>query len=156
MIRCGMSSADDPAKYDSVLVTTSQAAQTGSYRQRTLPVPDGALDLLLVRHGQSAAYVDGTSFPLVDGHGDPPLSDLGREQAERVGDRLAGAGIDAIYVTTLRRTAETAAPLVRHLGLTPAVEPGLREVYLGEWEGGLYRKMVAEFGPIAQRMFAEE
>jgi len=139
-----------------VLVTTQQGEQAGAYRQRTFPVPDGALDLLLVRHGQSEAYVEGKPFPLVDGHGDPPLSELGRSQALRVRDRLAEAGIDAIYVTTLRRTEQTATPLAERLGLTPAVEPALREVYLGEWEGGLYRKMVADFHPIAQRMFAEE
>ena len=112
--------------------------------------------MLLVRHGQSEAYVEGQPFALVGGHGDPPLSELGIRQAQRVCDRLAGAGIEAIYVTTLRRTVQTAAPLAERLGITAAVEPGLREVYLGEWEGGLYRKMVADFGPIAQRMFAEE
>ncbi|MGN6795056.1 MAG: histidine phosphatase family protein [Streptosporangiaceae bacterium] len=137
-------------------MTTRQGEQQGAYRQRAFPVPDGALDLLLVRHGQSEEYVDGKPFPLVDGHGDPPLSELGRAQALRVRDRLAGAGIDAIYVSTLCRTVQTAAPLAEQLGMTPKVEPGLREVYLGEWEGGLYRKMVADFHPIAQRMFAEE
>jgi probable phosphoglycerate mutase len=137
-------------------VTTQQGEQPGTYRQRTFPIPDDALDLLLVRHGQSEAYVEGRPFPLAGGHGDPPLSDLGRAQALRVCDRLAGAQIDAIYVTTLCRTAQTAAPLAERLGLTPRVEPELREVYLGEWEGGLYRKMVADFHPIAQRMFAEE
>ena len=114
------------------------------------------MDLLLIRHGQSEAYVDGRPFPLIDGHGDPPLSALGRDQAGKVADRLAGAGIDAIYVTTLCRTAQTAAPLAERLGLAPLVEPDLREVHLGEWEGGLYRKMVAESHPLAQRMFAEE
>jgi probable phosphoglycerate mutase len=139
-----------------VLVTTQQGEQAHTYRQRTFPVPDDALDLLLIRHGQSETYVEGTPFPLTGGHGDPPLSALGREQARSVGDRLAGAAIEAIYVTTLCRTAQTAAPLAGRLGRTPVVEPDLREVYLGEWEGGLYRKMVAEFHPIAQRMFAEE
>ena len=114
------------------------------------------MDLLLIRHGQSEAYVEGRAFPLIDGHGDPPLSALGRDQAGKVADRLTGAGIDAIYVSTLRRTAQTAAPLAERLGLAPVVEPDLREVHLGEWEGGLYRKMVAESHPIAQRMFAEE
>jgi len=114
------------------------------------------MDLLLIRHGQSEAYVEGRPFALIDGHGDPPLSALGRDQAGKVADRLAGAGIDAIYVTTLCRTAQTAAPLAERLGLAPVVEADLREVHLGEWEGGLYRKMVAEFHPIAQRMFAEE
>ncbi len=137
-----------------MLVTTPQ--EDRAHRQRPFPVPDGAMDLLLIRHGQSEAYVEGRPFPLIDGHGDPPLSALGRDQAGKVADRVAGAGIDAIYVTTLCRTAQTAAPLARRLGLAPVVEPDLREVHLGEWEGGLYRKMVAEFHPIAQRMFAEE
>ena len=114
------------------------------------------MELLLVRHGQSDAYLEGTSFPLTGGHGDPPLSELGREQAQRVGKRLAAAGIDAIYVTTLQRTAQTAAPLAERLDLAPRVEAGLREVFFGEWEGGLYRQLVAQNHPIAQRMFAEE
>jgi 2,3-bisphosphoglycerate-dependent phosphoglycerate mutase len=137
-----------------VLVTTDQADR--AYRQLSFPVPDGALELLLIRHGQSEAYVEGVPFRLTGGQGDPPLSALGRAQARKVSDRLAGARIGAIYVTTLCRTAQTAAPLAERLGLAPLVEPDLREVHLGEWEGGLYRKMVAEFHPIAQRMFAEE
>jgi probable phosphoglycerate mutase len=138
-------------------VTRSQSPQQRTeYRQGSLPVPPGALDLLLVRHGQSEAFSEDAPFPLTGGHGDPPLSARGRQQAERVGDRLAGAGLDAIYVTTLCRTVQTAAPLAERLGLTPRVEAGLREVFLGEWEGGLYRKMVAENHPVARRMFAEE
>jgi probable phosphoglycerate mutase len=111
---------------------------------------------VLVRHGESEAYVDGTLFPLTGGHGDPPLSAQGLEQARRVCARLAAAGIDAIYVTTLRRTAQTAAPLAEHLALEPRVEAGLREVYLGDWEGGVFRKMMAGDGPVSQRVLAEE
>lgn len=111
---------------------------------------------MLIRHGESAAYVDGSPFALVGGHGDPPLSPDGQEQARRVCTRLATAGIDAIYVSTLCRTAQTAAPLAARLGLDPQVEAGLREVYLGEWEGGLLRKMTADGHPISQRVVAEE
>jgi probable phosphoglycerate mutase len=130
--------------------------EPGTYPQGRFVVPPDGLDLVLVRHGQSQAYVAGQAFPLVDGHGDPPLSELGQAQAERVGERLATAGIEAIYVTTLQRTAQTAAPLAARTGLDVRVEPDLREVYLGEWEGGEYRRNVAEGHPIAQRMFAEE
>jgi probable phosphoglycerate mutase len=137
-------------------VTGPNDEQDDTYRQRSFPVPAEAMDLLLVRHGQSEAFRDGAPFPLVDGHGDPPLSALGHEQARLVGERLAGLGIDALYVTTLCRTAQTAAPLAERLGVTPRTEPDLREVCLGEWEGGLYRKMVAQMHPIARRMFAEE
>jgi 2,3-bisphosphoglycerate-dependent phosphoglycerate mutase len=129
---------------------------TGSYPQGRFRLPPDAVELVLVRHGQSEAYIDGTSFPLVDGHGDPPLSAAGQLQARLVCSRLAATGIDAIYVTTLRRTAQTAAPLAEALGLDLRVEASLREVFLGEWEGGRYRKMVADGHPTALRVFAEE
>lgn len=126
------------------------------YRQLRFQPPPGATELLLVRHGESEAYEEGKPFPLVTGHGDPPLSARGREQAERVCARLAGEGVDAIYVTPLCRTAQTAAALAGQLGLVPGVEAELREVYLGEWEGGLYRKMVARSHPTAVLMAERE
>ena len=127
-----------------------------AYRQARFQLPPGATELLLIRHGESqAAYME-EPFPLVDGHADPELATDGRAQAELLAQRLAKMHIDAIYVTTLRRTAQTAAPLARQLGLTPQVEPDLREVNLGEWEAGVFRKMVAENHPVAERMWAEE
>lgn len=126
------------------------------YRQARFEPPPGATELVLVRHGESAPARPGEPFPLVDGHGDPELAPDGRAQAQRVGERLAGERIDAIYVTTLRRTAETAAPLAERTGLTPMVNSDLREVFLGEWEGGLFRQRVAEQHPIALRMREEQ
>ena len=126
------------------------------YRQHRFQAPPGATEILLVRHGESAQHREGEDFPLVGGQGDPPLAPEGREEAERVGARLALERIDAIYVTTLRRTAETAAPLARLTGLVPRVEPDLREVHLGDWEGGIYRKRVVEGHPDAMRMMREE
>ncbi|MBA3303421.1 MAG: histidine phosphatase family protein, partial [Acidimicrobiia bacterium] len=107
---------------------------TDRIRQHRFRRPPGSTEVLLVRHGESEPAVRGVDFPLVDGHSDPALAPDGREQAERVADRLAGQDVDAIYVTTLRRTVETAAPLAARLGLEPRVEADLREVHLGEWE----------------------
>lgn len=126
------------------------------FRQSRFQAPPGATELLLVRHGESEAAVEGEHFDDVDGHGDPPLSAEGREQAERVGERLSGERIDAVYVTSLRRTVETAAPLVARLALECRVEPDLREVFLGEWEGGLFRQKIADQDPVALRMIQEE
>src|SRR5215467_7518676 len=133
-----------------------QARRPAVFPQRSLGPPPGATDLLLIRHGQSETYVEGTSFPLAGGHGDPSLSPTGHDQARSLSVRLGSAGIAAIYVTTLRRTAQTAAPLAERLGLVPRVEADLREVHLGDWEGGKYRKMVATEHPTAQQMLAEE
>lgn len=126
------------------------------YRQSRFVPPADAADVLLVRHGESAPARPGEPFPLVDGHGDPPLSPHGREQAVRVAARLRRIPLDAIYVTTLRRTLETAQPLLDVVGLDARLEPDLREVHLGEWEGGLFRMHVAEAHPLAQKMYAEE
>jgi probable phosphoglycerate mutase len=126
------------------------------YRQYRFSLPEGATDLLVVRHGESAPARADAPAPTVDGHSDPELAPEGREQAERLADRLAHEHIDAIYVTTLRRTAQTAAPLAARLGLDPRVEPGLRAVHLGDWEGGLYRKMVAERHPLVLQAWTEE
>jgi len=126
------------------------------YKQIQFQAPPGAATLLLVRHAESAAAVEGEPFELVEGHGDPPLSDDGREQAELVCERLALEPIDAIYVSNLQRTGQTAAPLAARLGLTPVVDRDLREVYLGEWETGLFRKKVIERDPVAMRMVEEQ
>lgn len=134
----------------------SAVSEAREYRQSRFQRPPGACELLLVRHGESAPAREDQPFPLVDGHGDPELAPAGREQAFRVADRLEHEDISAIYVTNLRRTAQTAAPLAERLGLSPRVEPGLREVFLGEWEGGSFRRHIAEGHPIAQKMFAEQ
>ena len=117
------------------------------YAQKPFAAPPGATEILLVRHGQSAAFRPGEPFALVDGQGNPPLTDHGHWQAEQVGARLATTPIDAVYVTTLQRTAQTAAPLLARLGMAAIVEPDLREIHLGEWEGGLFREKVANRDP---------
>jgi probable phosphoglycerate mutase len=126
------------------------------YRQHRYAVPPGATEILLVRHGESAPADPDKPFPLVDGHGDPPLDPVGLEQAERLADRLVGERIDAIYISTLCRTAQTAAPLAERLGIEPRVEADLREVFLGEWEGGVFRAKVAAGDPAMQRAMKEE
>lgn len=118
--------------------------------------PPGATEVMLVRHGASAPYVPGTPFPLVDGQGDPPLSPVGQDQANRTAQRLAAEPISAIYATTMQRTQQTARPLADRLGLDIAIEGDLREVHLGEWEGGLLRQRAAEGHPAYVRMHAEE
>lgn len=114
------------------------------YPQRGFTPPPGSTLLTLVRHGQSQASDPANPFPLVDGHGNPPLTDLGHAQAQAVGARLRTEAVDAIYASSLVRTQETAAPLAGHLGHEVRIEPDLREVFLGEWEGGLFRKMIHE------------
>lgn len=120
-------------------------------QHRYLP-PPGATELVLVRHGQSQPAVEGQTFELREGQGDPALSSVGRAEAQRVCTRLAAEGVAAIYTSTLRRTQETAQPLAELLGMAVTALADLREVHLGEWEGGLFRQKVAEGDPVALEM----
>jgi probable phosphoglycerate mutase len=126
------------------------------FRQHRFAPPPGATTVLLVRHGESRPAHPDRPFPLIDGHGDPELDPVGVDQAALLGERLQHEQIDAIYVTTLTRTHETAAPLAARLGITPRVEPDLREVFLGEWEGGEFRQRAVAGDPIFQRIFTEQ
>jgi probable phosphoglycerate mutase len=127
-----------------------------TFTQQPLQGPPGSTELYLVRHGASADAVEGEDFELVEGQGNPPLSPAGQQQAELVGARLATMAFDALYISSLRRTAETAAPFARLSGLVPVVDPDLREVFLGEWEGGTFRAKIADQDPLAVRIFAEQ
>lgn len=120
-----------------------------SYPQTSFTAPAGATRITLVRHGQSEPSSVERPFPLKHGHGDPNLTELGQQQAQRVADRLVNEAIDGLYVTSLIRTHQTAEPLAARIGHRPVEEHDLREVYLGEWEGGLFRHMIAEQHPAA-------
>lgn len=127
-----------------------------TYPQHQFTLPPDATELVIVRHGASQAATAGEPFELVDGHSDPPLAPEGEAQAAAVADRLSGeAAPAALFVTPLRRTQQTAAPLAAAAGLEPEVVPELREVHLGDWEGGEFRVRVAHGDPLVARIFAE-
>jgi probable phosphoglycerate mutase len=138
-----------------VVAVSSNNAPT-EFRQYRFAPPPGATDLLLIRHGESAPARLDAPAPTVDGQADPDLDVRGRDEAERVANRLQDEEVSAIYVTNLRRTAQTAVPLADRLGIEPHVEPDLREVHLGDWEGAVFRMRIAERDPLAMRMFEEQ
>lgn len=123
--------------------------------QRPYSVPLGATEIIAVRHGASADAVPGRPFPLVNGRGDPPLSPEGEAQADLIARRLRHEPVAGLYITPLRRTHRTAAPLAEALGLTPVVIEELIEVGLGDWEGGEFRVRAAAGDPIVRQVFAE-
>jgi 2,3-bisphosphoglycerate-dependent phosphoglycerate mutase len=124
--------------------------------QRPFALPEGATEVILIRHGASEVALQGAPFPLVDGRSDPNLSDAGYEQAKAIASRLAPEGIGRVFVTPLRRTQQTAAPLAEAIGVEPTIVEELVEVHLGDWEGGEFRIRAANNDPLVRRMFEEE
>lgn len=87
--------------------------------------------LLLVRHG----HTDAAGRRLTGWEPGVHLNGRGREEAERLVERLEGIPIDAICSSPLERCRETAAPLARARGLPVRVRRGWIEVGYGDWTG---------------------
>ncbi len=77
------------------------------------------MDLILVRHGRPER--DETSS-------NPPLADIGLQQAQRVADFLQGEHIDHVVASTMTRAHQTAMPLAQALGLEIELRDDIREV----------------------------
>src|SRR5580658_2411799 len=112
----------------------------------TKPKPPPPTLVLLVRHGTTPST--GQVLP-----GRTPglhLANAGREQAARLGERLAvwapadgvRPRIAAVYASPLERAQETAAPLAAALGLRVRVGRGLIECDFGEWTGDTLKKLM--------------
>src|SRR5262245_29950062 len=90
--------------------------------------------MCLIRHGATAANL--AIPPRLQGRrSDPPLSDLGRRQAEATRDELRGQPLTACYCSPLRRAAETALALAQGREWVPVPLEGLTECDVGAWEG---------------------
>jgi len=84
----------------------------------------------LIRHGATTAP-PGRAI----GVSDPPLSDLGRDQARSLAVALAGRPIVRVISSDLRRALETAAIIASRHRLVVEPSAALREIDFGAWEG---------------------
>jgi broad specificity phosphatase PhoE len=94
-----------------------------------------ATRLYLVRHGSTQR----TAEDRFSGSVGVDLSDEGRWQASRLGERLRQDRIAAVYCSPLSRAIETARLIAGACRvddpLEPAIRDGLREIDHGHWEG---------------------
>jgi len=89
--------------------------------------------LYLIRHGETPWNVEGR----YQGQLDPPLNQNGRRQAQATAAQLAPLGFEAIYSSDLARAKQTAQVLANEIGLSLQLDPRLREINQGEWQGVL-------------------
>ncbi|MDR1509055.1 MAG: histidine phosphatase family protein [Synergistaceae bacterium] len=95
---------------------------------------NGALQIFMLRHGKPEFPGIG---PYIYGHTDYPLSELGKNQAHKIGTALRGIKMDRVISSDLSRAAETAR-IVADLQcgrVCVEYDPEIREIYMGEWEG---------------------
>lgn len=91
----------------------------------------GSMNLVLVRHGETAWNAEGR----IQGHLDIPLNDIGLAQADAVGRRFRPENFDAIYSSDLIRAYRTASPVVAIPENDIIRDRRLRERHLGVLQG---------------------
>jgi probable phosphoglycerate mutase len=87
--------------------------------------------MLLIRHGATTVSAEDRFA----GSSEVELSDEGRRQAARLGERLASERVAAVYASPMKRTLETAQLAFAGQGQQPQPREGLREIAHGHWEG---------------------
>jgi broad specificity phosphatase PhoE len=103
--------------------------------------PVNVTRLFLVRHGATSA----TQEDRFSGSSGAELSEEGRWQAARLGERLSHQNITAAYSSPLSRALDTARIIAEQCGLEPATRDGLREMGHGHWEGMKRRDVEEQF-----------
>lgn len=89
--------------------------------------------LWLARHGQTDWNRDGRWQGQAD-HA-PPLNEIGKAQAAALAEQFADTPLRVICSSDLPRARETAEIIARRFGLQVELDPRLREIDLGVWEG---------------------
>jgi glucosyl-3-phosphoglycerate phosphatase len=87
--------------------------------------------MLLVPHGQTSWNAEGR----IQGHTDVVMNDLGREQARQAAQALREEKIGAVIASDLSRASETAAIIGAQIAVPVRIDPRLREIHFGDWEG---------------------
>lgn len=106
--------------------------------------------LLLTRHGEAQANVERRLV----GHAESPLTARGRRQAEALAMRLHDEPIVCAYASDLSRACETATLALAGRDVELRVEPGLRELYFGAWEGLNFREIERGWAHEHRRLLA--
>jgi alpha-ribazole phosphatase/probable phosphoglycerate mutase len=85
--------------------------------------------LVFIRHGET------DMAGRFCGHSDPELNRSGETQIARAAEEVAPLGIQRIYSSDLVRAGRTATAIGRRVGIGVELQPGLREMNFGLWEG---------------------
>lgn len=107
------------------------------------PPPAGVTRLFLMRHG-ATEFNERRPFVLQGAEIDPPLTELGREQARSAARALQHFAIGAVYSSTMHRAIETAEIVAQPHGREVVPLAELRECGVGTWAGKSWDQIRAE------------
>ncbi|WP_370588962.1 histidine phosphatase family protein [Pseudonocardia sp. C8] len=123
-----MTGGDPHDEHDGAASFTDAGA---GVRAPEIPPDDGAVRLVLVRHGRTPSNVRHALDTALPG---PSLDEHGRAQAREIAGLLVGWPVRALYASRATRARETAAPISAALGLDVRLLPGAHEIFVGDLE----------------------
>lgn len=103
------------------------------------------MEIVFIRHGQPEWIRDGLNVE------NPPLTELGHEQARAMARALASEAFDEVYASPLLRARQTAAPLFEALGREEQIAPWLEEIRDPAWHGTPQEKAQAAYDELRAR-----
>lgn len=106
-------------------------------------------DFYIFRHGQSTYNVAGRTQGQTN---DSVLTDLGKQQAEAIGRKLADKGIEVIATSPLKRAMQTAELANKTLNVPIVADDHFIEVNVGVVEGMHYAEICEKFEDIFKQM----
>jgi len=102
--------------------------------------------LFLIRHGRSTWNAERR----FQGHADPPLDDVGREQAHLLAERLRDSPPIVLYTSSLQRAQETAKIIGQALGIPVSPDERLKEGGVGVLTGLTWAQMKEQYPDVMQ------
>ena len=105
-----------------------------------------AMDLYLIRHGETAHNRDGLGL----GRADAPLTAVGKAQTLAAAARFGRGDLEAVYASPLVRARALGEAMAMASGGVLDVREELIEMDVGETEGLTFAAMAERFGPFIE------
>ncbi|HEY97872.1 MAG TPA: histidine phosphatase family protein [Dehalococcoidia bacterium] len=99
------------------------------------------VEIILARHGET----DWNASEIFRGRADVPLNEVGRKQAEMLGEYLGRVKTDFIYSSPLKRAIETAGVIAGRCGLEVNPVENLNDFHFGDWQGLSHRQVQEQY-----------
>jgi len=105
---------------------------------------------LFLRHGQAKNNVERILAGRTEGF---PLTELGIQQAEKIGDFLKPLNISKIYCSPIERAEHTARIVANKIDLSCDVDERLTEIDMGTFTGMHYDEMFEKHGNVFLKFY---
>lgn len=97
--------------------------------------------IYLIRHAEA----EGNLYRIWQGHWNGMITPMGYQQIDALAERFKDIHLDALYSSDLSRTITTSKAITKYHNLNLQIDPNLREILCGPWEGIPFGNVAHDF-----------